>query len=147
MAISNICPTVIALIRGAQADLERNTLGRIPSVLGRLSFLASTWDCDSETYRHYGLESIFGQTETARALKSAHNEVFRQWLGFSLSRQRRDLDLYLRVFAKDCDRRRELFWLEKHCSTLVPDGSEPFEKRLLLTNFRVLIELALKWTK
>jgi hypothetical protein len=147
MATSNVCSTVIALVRGASADLQRNTLLRIPSILGRLSFLASTWDCASQTYGHYGLESIFGQTETARALKSAHNEVFRQWLGFSLSRQRRDLELYLRIFAKDCDRRRELFWLEKYCSTLVPDGSEPFERKLLLTNFRVLIELASKWNK
>jgi hypothetical protein len=46
------------LERSATADLFKNTLSRIPTLFGRLAYLASLRDSNSGIYRHYGLASI-----------------------------------------------------------------------------------------
>ena len=95
--------------RSAASDLWRNTLSQIPSVFGRLVYLASLRNSNNARYEHCGLALVFGEDEANRALRDGHSEVFAEWLTFNLEQQKADLDLYLaglfedkRVVIKGC---------------------------------------------
>lgn len=83
------------LERSATADLFKNTLSRIPTLFGRIEYLALLRDANSGAYRHHGLASIFGREESRRALFQSHETVFADWLRLSLAEKREDLSEYL----------------------------------------------------
>ncbi len=55
--------------RSAASDLWRNTLSQIPTVYGRLVYLASLRNPNTGHYGHHGLSLVFGEDEANRALK------------------------------------------------------------------------------
>ncbi len=79
------------LERSATADLFKNTLARIPTVFGRLEYLASLRDSNSGIYLHHGLASIFGRDESRRALSQCHQAIFQEWLKMPLAEKMGDL--------------------------------------------------------
>src|SRR5258708_40335259 len=81
--------------RSASADLWRNTISQIPSVFGRLVYLASLRNPNNGFYEHHGLSLVFGEDEANKALKNSHAKVFAEWLSFNLEQQKADLDLYI----------------------------------------------------
>src|SRR5579862_8888999 len=83
------------LERTATADLFKNTLSRIPTVFGRLAYLASLRGPDSGVYGHHGLTLMFGREESRKALASSHEQVFLEWIKLSLEEKNRDLRAYL----------------------------------------------------
>ena len=84
-----------ALERTAVADLWKHTLLRIPTVYGRLSYLASIRDRNSGLYRHHGLGASFGREESDKALRESHEQAFAEWLKLPLEEQHTDLVAYL----------------------------------------------------
>src|SRR5437899_9269888 len=84
-----------ALERSAIEDLWKHTLSRIPSIYGRLAYLASVRDPNSGTYRHHGLAVSFGRDQSVQALKSTHEEVFREWSNLSMPQKIDDLMSYI----------------------------------------------------
>lgn len=83
------------LERNALADLCKHTLSRIPTVSGRIVYLANLRDNHSGTYKHHGLIASFGRDEAVRALRESHEAAFREWLLLSLSEKNDDLRDYL----------------------------------------------------
>ncbi len=83
------------LERSAVADLWKRTLSRIPTVYGRLTYLASLRDENSGIYRHHGLSTAFGREETNKALQQSHEQAFTEWLKLPLADQHADLTAYL----------------------------------------------------
>jgi hypothetical protein len=83
------------LERNALADLWKHTLSRIPTLSGRLVYLAGLRDPNSGTYRHHGLITAFGRDEAVRALRQSHQETFQAWLNLSLAHKNEDLRSYL----------------------------------------------------
>jgi hypothetical protein len=79
------------LERSATADLFKNTLARIPTVFGRLAYLASLRDANSGIYSHHGLAAIFGRDESRKALSQSHQAVFQEWLNLALREKKEDL--------------------------------------------------------
>lgn len=75
-------------------ELWRRTLAHIPSIYGRLAFLASLVDVNTGRYEHQGLRTIFGPEEADQALRKSHEEVFLVWLSLHLEQQKADLELY-----------------------------------------------------
>ncbi len=84
------------LERDALADLSKHTLSRIPTLSGRLVYLATLRDVNSGTYRHHGLITSFGRDEAVRALRESHQAAFHSWLNLSLAEKNEDLRDYLR---------------------------------------------------
>lgn len=129
------------LDRSAASDLWRNTLFQIPSVFGRLVYLASLRDANSGRYEHHGLALMFGEDEANKALKRSHIQVFREWLSFNLERQRADLDLYLSGLYEE-KRIVLTTWLElAPYRNLIPVTLRRVEKRLYAADFKALLEL------
>src|SRR5262249_45578568 len=80
-----------ALERSAAEDLWKRTLCQIPTVYGRLSYLASLRDQNSGIYRHHGLMAVFGREESSRALRESHESAFREWIHLSMREKKQDL--------------------------------------------------------
>ena len=83
------------LERNALADLCKHTLSHIPTLVGRLVYLATLRDVNSGAYRHHGLATAFGRDEAARALRESHDATFQGWLKLSLAEKNEDLREYL----------------------------------------------------
>ncbi|MGA2212350.1 MAG: hypothetical protein ABSH31_03655 [Bryobacteraceae bacterium] len=127
--------------RSAASDLWRNTLSQIPTVFGRLVYLASLRNSNNGNYEHHGLGLVFGEDEANRALKDSHAAVFAEWLAFNLEQQKADLDLYL---AGLFENKRVVIdtWVRlAPYKNLVPASVRGVERRLYITDLEALLEL------
>jgi hypothetical protein len=129
------------LDRSAAADLWRHTLSQIPSVFGRLVYLSSLRNSNSDSYEHHGFAQMFGADVSDKTLRESHSHAFQEWIGFRLEEQKADLDLYLSALGQD---KRTIVesWLRltpyRH---LVPGVTKKAERELYLSDFGILLTL------
>jgi hypothetical protein len=131
----------VAFDRSAAADLWRNTISQIPSVFGKLVYLASLRNPNNGTYEHHGLALVFGDDEANKALKNSHIRVFAEWLSFNIEQQKADLDLYISGLFED---KRVVVdtWIKlAPYRNLLPASVRGVEKRLYIADFTALLEL------
>ena len=128
------------LAGSASADLFKNTLSRIPTVFGRLAYLASLRDPNSGVYHHHGLGALFGRDESRRALGEAHAHIFQQWLILPLSAKHEDLVKYLA--SLDDTRAAVLeYWTKTGISRgYLPRSVQEADEQLFFSEFAVLLE-------
>ena len=119
--------------RTPAAVLWRRTLSQVPTVFGRLAFLASLRNSTTGRYCHEDLLYVLGAEETDRALCNSHHQVFSEWLKFSLSEQKEDLEDYLNAAGGS----RQA--MDYH--HLVPPTARDVERQLYLTDLETLLEL------
>jgi len=129
------------LVRGAAADLWRHTLSQIPSVFGRLVYLASLRDPNTGRYEHFGLSQKFGEDEAHQTMQRSHEQTFRQWLSFSLEQQKADLELYLGGLGGNRRRILETWIRTTPYRNLIPIGAGSVECGLYLADLETLLEL------
>jgi len=120
-------------MRTPAAMLWRKTLSQVPTVFGRLAFLTSLRNAATGRYSHEELLRIIGPEATDRALCNCHHQVFSEWLKFSLSEQKADLDDYLSTGGRS----RAAF----HYRHFVPPTARDVERQLYLTDLETLLEL------
>ena len=58
-------------LKSALEDFEANTLGVMPGLLARLSYLGSLHDGEG-IYDHWGLTKVYGEQTAQRAIRSSH---------------------------------------------------------------------------
>jgi hypothetical protein len=127
------------LDRNAEADLWRHTLSRIPTIYGRLTYLASLRDPNSGIYRHHGLSAAFGREESSKALRDSHRQTFAEWLKLSLSEKNADLTAHLATLE---DPRRIVLdhWLESRVYLgQVPGSARRMERELFFRDLEALL--------
>ena len=128
------------LERTAAGDLWKHTLSRIPTVFGRVAYLASLRDANSGVYRHHGLAAMFGRDESSRALRESHEEIFSEWVCLPLVEKNADLMGYL----DDLGVAREIVvenWLQsKIYRTYIPAATPTMERELFLSDLEQLLE-------
>lgn len=120
-------------------DLWRRTLAQIPSVFGRLDYLARLRDPNSGAYQHHGLAQVFGAEEADRALRESHLSSFQEWLAMSLEHQKTDLAVF---FSGLLVERRTLIetWLRlAHYRNLIPAAVPEPERALFLADIEILL--------
>jgi hypothetical protein len=76
-------------------DLWRHTLARIPTLFGRVLYLASLRNQSNGAYEHPGLARMVGQEEAGETLRRSHARVFQDWICLNLEQQTADLQEYL----------------------------------------------------
>jgi len=131
----------VAFDRSAAADLWRNTISQIPTVFGRLVYLASLRNTNSGSYEHHGLALVFGEDEANKALKNSHAAVFAEWLSFNIEQQMADLNLYLSGLVEDKRVVIETWLRLTPYRNLLPASIRGVERRLYLADFTALLEL------
>jgi len=127
--------------RSAAADLWRNTISQIPTVFGRLVYLASLRNQNNGAYEHHGLALVFGEEEANKALKNSHASVFAEWLSFNIEQQKADLDLYISGLYED---KRVVVdtWLRlAPYKNLLPTSVRGVDRRLYLSDLTALLEM------
>lgn len=129
------------LERSATSDLWRRTLSQIPSIFGRLVYLAGLRNVNTGKYEHHGLALVFGEDEANRALKKSHAHTFQEWLAFNIEQQKADLSLYLSSLATDRRTILENWAQETPYRNLVPGSIRAAEKRLYLADLTAILEL------
>lgn len=128
------------LERSAASDLWKHTLSKIPTLYGRLSYLASLRDANSGSYRHHGLTALFGREESAKALRESHEQAFTEWLSLFLADKSHDLTSYLASLEED----RVLVaghWLRSRIyRTQAPSSAHEMERALFCSDMEALLE-------
>ncbi|MEO8662267.1 MAG: hypothetical protein ABI693_27640 [Bryobacteraceae bacterium] len=127
--------------RDVARDLWERTLSQVPSTFGRLVFLASLRDDNSGKYQHYGLSIRFSTTETDGVLRENHEAVFREWLAYSLARQKADLDLYLSGLEGSKRETIEAWLALKPFRSAIPTRVRSPELQLFLSDIEALLEV------
>ena len=129
------------LERTALADLWKHTLSQIPTLFGRLTYLASLRDPNSGAYRHHGLSAAFGREESAKALKESHERIFSEWLNLALADKSADLSAYLQSLD-DPQGSVVAHWLSSdHYRGQIPDSARPMESELFHTDLEALLRI------
>lgn len=121
-------------------DLWRRTLAQIPSVFGRLDYLARLRDPNSGVYQHHGLAQIFGVEEADQALRESHEICFREWLKMSLEYQRTDLALFFSGLVVERHTLIETWLRLAHYRNLMPAAAGEPERAHFLGDIEVLLQ-------
>jgi hypothetical protein len=128
------------LERPAAADLFRNTLSCIPTLFGRLAYLASLRDGNSGVYVHHGLKSIYGGKKSHEALAQSHREIFHNWLKLPLVDKIEDLKSYVNTLDNAAAFLE--YWTQGPPSrSYLPEAVRGAEKMLFFDEFEILIEV------
>jgi hypothetical protein len=125
----------------AAADVWDRTISQIPTTFGKIAYLASLRSGNSGRYQHFGLSRIYSDDEADRVLRACHQEVFAEWLNYSLEQQRNDLEGYLNSIE---DNRQTVLktWLElTPYHNLLPADASAAERRLYLTDLELILDL------
>src|SRR5580658_2687454 len=129
-----------SLERSAAADLFKHTLSHIPTVYGRLSYLASLRDANSGVYRHHGLFLSFGREQTTEALQRSHASAFQEWLTLSLEAKSEDLTEYLSTLDESQEAVIRHWRHSKVYRTFLPASASPAEIELFFMELDLLLE-------
>ncbi len=119
----------------------RRTLDGIPTLIGRLAYLASLRTGEASSYQHYGIAQRLGEAGTDEMLGECHVEIFRAWLNLSLSQQKQEVGRYL--FEGEGDGTSTLgAWIAlEPWSGWVPRNSRDVERELYRGDMTVVLEL------
>jgi hypothetical protein len=123
------------------AENWHRTLSSIPTVLGRLAYLASLRNANKGTYEHAGLAQRIGEAESDNILRRSHLAVFQEWLCFGLERQKGELEDYLSALEGNT---REIVsnWVTlPPYPDWVPTESRDVERKLFCTDLAIVLEL------
>lgn len=129
------------LDNSAAGDLWRHTLSQIPSVFGRLVYLSSLRDSNTNRYEHHGFALMFGETESNATLVESHAKTFQEWLCFTLEQQKADLDLYLSDLGENKETVVQAWLHLAPYRRLIPSSARRVEKQLYLSDFETLLVL------
>jgi hypothetical protein len=127
--------------QAAVGENWRRTLDRIPTIIGRLAFMASLRSTATGTYEHFGIAQRLGAHATDQLLRGVHAELFELWLCCNLERQKEELEEYLSSLGPD---KREILWnwLQlKPWSAWIPADSRDVERSLFDTDICAALEL------
>ncbi|HEX4275623.1 MAG TPA: hypothetical protein VHZ74_09730 [Bryobacteraceae bacterium] len=119
----------------------QRTLSSIPTVLGRLAYLASLRNANTGSYEHFGLAQRIGVDEVDRILRRSHTSTFQEWLCFGLEQQKEELEAYFSGLEGD---KREIIanWLTlEPWNNWVPGESRDVERKLFGADLGIVMEL------
>lgn len=118
----------------------RGLLDDIPTLFGRLVYLASLRDSTSGYYYESSLGPLMGAEGVDRAIRYSHHRVFSEWLACNLAEQKEDLDGFLRnqgYFPGE-----PINWsVALPYRALIPPAARDVERQLYLADLETLLEL------
>jgi len=121
--------------------LWRHTLSQIPSIYGRLVYLASLRNANTGRYEHHGLALIYGEEESDLVLRQSHVHAFREWINYGLEQQKADLDLYLSALSTDKKTVVDTWLRLAPYRNMLPGSARTQERKLYLTDLETLLWL------
>ncbi|MDQ6664114.1 MAG: hypothetical protein M3Z23_06950 [Acidobacteriota bacterium] len=127
--------------RTPASDLWRNTLSQIPTLFGRLQYLASLRDPNTGEYRHFGLSQRFSGDAADEVLRDSHLRIFAEWLCLHLERQKADIEEYLEGLEGDKKTILASWSRLNSLRACVPAETRDVERKLFLSDLQTILEL------
>jgi hypothetical protein len=128
------------LERSAVGDLWKHTLSHLPTSVGKLAYLAALRDSNSGVYRHYGLSSVFGRDESAKALRESHEQTFLEWLSLTMEEKHGDLGRYLDELEDPAQTVIEHWLSSRIYETFAPVSAREMERELFSRDLEALLD-------
>lgn len=122
-------------------DFTLTTLAAIPSLYGRLAYLASLRDLSSGHYHHEGLAALYPDGAIQAALKLCHEQVFERILETPLSRQEMDLRDCLTGMEGGLPGAVDHWQSMETYRILLPENPAGYLKDLFCSNLRALLAI------
>ena len=129
--------------KGPIEDLWRVTLSQIPSLLGRLVYLAGLRDPNTGMYSHLGLALRCNPEEANEAIRISHERGFEQWLLLRLVEQREDCELYWSSLLEDRRLVAQMWTQTETYRTLFPASASAAQR----VDFNTHMEIMLEWIR
>lgn len=121
-------------------ELWRHTLARIPTLFGRLMYLASLRNQSSGAYEHPGLAHMVGDEQAGETLRRSHGRVFQDWLCLNLEQQHADLQEYLAEIPNPAALLAD--WASSGSYRgLAPATTQDVERQLFVTDLETVLAL------
>lgn len=114
----------------------------IESSYGRLVYISGLRNPDTGRYEHFGFTNSSSNLVASRNMKKIHENLFREWVGFSLEKKKADIELYISGIV-DVDR-AELIdaWLRlTPYMNLVPASIPGPERHKHISDFEAILGL------
>lgn len=121
-------------------QILRVILQQIPTLFGRLDYVASLRNPATGAYEHPVLAQVVSAAELDRLLRHHHHQIFSEWLASSLQDQKDDLSRYLYGSGEGAQAGEHLSRLAAFAK-LVPPAAREVERQLYLTDWEILLEL------
>ncbi len=122
----------------------QDTVVDIPSLFGKLVYVAALRDENKGTYRHYGLEKEWPADDVHETLRQAHRVLFYEWISMALQLQVQDMLEYL-AGLEGTSRTVLATWRKvEPFLAYVPADSGRGDRELFVTDLRILVDLLLK---
>lgn len=121
--------------------LLEEVLSEIPSILGRLVYLAALRNSATGQYEHPDLARRFGAVQVHGVLRASHYEAFADWLDYDLERRHTEVLLYLACHGIDKKMVLEKWRQSKAYQNLIPASARELEGNLFLQEFELVLEL------
>jgi len=124
--------------REPAAEVWQHTLARIPTLLGRLIYLASLHNPRGAEYSHQALAQMVGEAQAEVTLRRSHAQVFQDWLLLNLEQQNVDLEEYL-AGLPDPAGQVAAWGSSRSYLELVPPMARDAERQLFAADFETLL--------
>lgn len=121
-------------------QILRVMLQQIPTLFGRLDYVASLRHPVTGVYEHAVLAQVVNAEELDRLLRHNHRQIFSEWLASNLQDQKDDLTAYLSGNGDTARAADHLSRLAGYAG-LVPAAAREVERQLYLTDWAILLEL------
>jgi len=125
-------------------DFTLTTLAGIPTLFGRLAYIASLRDLSSGRYEHAGLAALYPDEALQQALQLCHEQVFERILETPLEQQLEDLRTCLEAMQGGIAVSAPHWAGMEAYRVLMPEKSPDYLKELFCSNSRALLELFLQ---
>jgi hypothetical protein len=122
-------------------DFTASTLAAIPSLFGRLIYIASLRDLSSGKYEHAGLAAVYSPEAVQEALECCHYEIFQRVLETPLAVQVEDLRECLEAMAGPYAATVSHWRQIESYRILLPGNVPDYLKELFFSNLRALLEI------
>src|ERR1700675_2497127 len=120
-------------------DFTASTLAAIPSLFGRLIYIASLRDLSSGKYEHAGLAAVYSPEAVQEALECCHYEIFQRVLETPLAVQVEDLRECLEAMAGPYAATVSHWRQIESYRILLPGNVPDYLKELFFSNLRALL--------
>lgn len=125
-------------------DFTLTTLAAIPSLYGRLAYLASLRDLSSGRYHHDGLAALYPAEAIQEAVALCHEQVFERVLETPLARQEDDLRACLSAMEDGLRPAIEHWQRMETFRVLLPENPPDYLRDLFCSNLRALLAILQK---
>lgn len=122
-------------------DVWERTLSKIPSLFGRLAYLAALRNENTGKYEHFGLSQIYSEEDAHLVLEESHEESFREWLAYPLEPQKRDLEKYLASLEAELPTVLDAWAKVAPYRQLSPARATRAERELYLSDLELILSL------